>query len=198
MAGSPRSGQAVGMESAQPVSRRATPSATPSVVAPRASAARVPLTADEWERYTTELGELRERRAQDVPEQMRQVRDFVTEDAVEELVQLQNSHAAMDLRIARLEDLLLDCDIVPSDVDGSAVTVGCTVVVEYLRTGRSAQFHLVGLGAPVRSEARYVSARSPVGQAVLGRVVDDIVTVALPTGAQEVLRIACIRLDDDV
>jgi transcription elongation factor GreA len=186
------------MEPTQAVSRGATRSAAPSTVPPGAAARRVPLTADECERYTRELLELRERRAQDVPDQLRQVRGLVTEDAVEELAQIQNSPATVELRIARLEDLLLDCEIVPEDRGGNVVSVGCTVGVEYVRTGRSAQFHLVGLGAPVTSRARYVSARSPVGQAVLGCVVGDVVTVALPTGAEEVLRIASIRHDDDV
>jgi transcription elongation factor GreA len=172
-------------------------SETPSVVLPPVSAVRVLLTADECDRYTRELRALRKRRTQDVPEQMREARGFVANDAVEELVQTRDSHAALDLRIARLEDLLYDCEIVSSDVDGDVVGVGCTVVVEYLRTRRSAQFHLVGLGAAVLGGARCVSAKSPVGQAVLGHVVGDVVTATLPTGAEEVMKIESIWREHD-
>ncbi len=51
-------------------------------------------------------------------------------------------------------------------------------------------YRVGGIAGPDRG--RFVSARSPVGQALLGRTAGDVVSVTLPTGATEELVILSV------
>ena len=73
--------------------------------------------------------------------------------------------------------------------DGVA-TLGSTVEVEYERTAHRASYRLSGIAAG--DDARSVSARSPVGRALMGRRAGDVVSVGLPSGRVESLRIVAI------
>lgn len=94
-------------------------------------------------------------------------------------------------RIAALEQLLFGATVIPDDERATVVAVGCAVEVEYPRTGRRARYRLIGDGA-VGATSREVSARSPVGQAVMGGRVGDRVDVELPGGSVEALQILAI------
>jgi transcription elongation factor GreA len=76
---------------------------------------------------------------------------------------------------------------VPAD---GVATLGCTVEVQYARTGLDASYRLNGIASG--TDARSVSARSPVGRAVMGRRAGDVVSVELPSGRVESLRIVAI------
>jgi transcription elongation factor GreA len=75
--------------------------------------------------------------------------------------------------------------------DGVA-TLGSTVAVAYERTGSRASYRLSGIASG--TDARSVSARSPVGRAVMGRRAGDVVAVELPSGRVESLRVLTIAL----
>jgi transcription elongation GreA/GreB family factor len=64
------------------------------------------------------------------------------------------------------------------------------VEAEYERTGRRVSFRLNGIASG--GDGRSVSARSPVGRALLGRRVGDVVSVELPSGRVESLQIVAI------
>ena len=116
--------------------------------------------------------------------------EFVGADAAEEIAQIQGDSAVIDARIARLEDLLRTAIVLPEGPADGVATLGCTVEVEYERTGRRASYRLSGIAAG--GAARSVSARSPVGRALMGRRAGDVVSVALPSGRVESLQIVAI------
>ena len=68
-------------------------------------------------------------------------------------------------------------------------------VDRYTRTGAVRSYRVGGIAGPDRE--RFVSARSPVGQALLGRVAGDIVSVTLPDGTTEERAILSIADGDD-
>jgi transcription elongation factor GreA len=155
-----------------------------------AGATEILLTAAEHAARRRELARLRELRDRELPAAMREARTFVTADAVEEIAQVQEEQMITAARIARLEDLLADATVAADDHSSDVVSVGCTVRVEYRRTGRRAVYGLTGAGSG--SGGAYVSARSPVGQALMGRRVGDVVTAELPGGRTEHLRILTV------
>jgi transcription elongation factor GreA len=71
------------------------------------------------------------------------------------------------------------------------VTVGSTVQVEDLASGRTSE-HLLA-GTHERLAPTDVSANSPIGQALLGREAEDEVCVDLPSGRSVDLRISSVR-----
>lgn len=152
------------------------------VAAAGAPPTRVQLTAHEYERCVEELRALRAERTSGLVRLLRSAREFVAADATEEIAQLQAGQAAADMHISRLERLLGGCEIVHHLADEQMVHIGCTVELEFSRSGARKRFELVGvgLGAAGPSATHRITARSPVGQAILGRAVGDVVTAQLP------------------
>jgi transcription elongation factor GreA len=146
--------------------------------------------ASEFAEYELELHRLHALRARDLPDRMRRAKGFVSADAAEEIAQIQGDKAVIDARIASLEDLLRSATVLPEGPADGVATLGCTVEVEYERTGRRASYRLSGIAS--RGDAGSVSARSPVGRALMGRRAGDVVSVDLPSGRVESLRIAAI------
>jgi transcription elongation factor GreA len=146
--------------------------------------------ASEFAEYERQLDRLRAIRARDLPDQMRRARGFVGADAAEEIAHIQEDSAVIDARIARLEDLLRTAIVLPEGPADGVVTLGCSVEVEYERTGRRASYRLNGIASG--GDARSVSARSPVGRALMGRRAGDVVSVDLPSGRVESLQIVAI------
>jgi transcription elongation factor GreA len=149
------------------------------------------LTRAEVARYRERLDELRRIRDDDLPELLRAARQLVASDAAEEIAQMQADHAIVALRIGRLEDLLRDARVLDdAALDAGCVTPGQVVTLRYTRTGREVAL-LVGEAAG-HGARRAVSVRSPVGQAIVGRCVGDLVAVELPDGRTEELLIVAV------
>lgn len=148
------------------------------------------LTRAEQARYVDELSELRRVRDRDLPGLLRAARAFVASDAVEEIAQIREDQVVVESRIAQLQNLLAEATLVDDDELANVVSLGHAVEVEYTRTGRTATYRLAGSG--VSGGPRTVSARSPVGQALLGRAPGDVFAVEMPGGRVEELRLLSV------
>ena len=183
--------QAHGMKSARP-----TPAASvrgETIVRPHRApgvASAPTISASEFGEYEQQLDRLRAIQARDLPDRFRQAREYVGADAAEDIVHIREDSAVIDARIARLEDLLRTAIVVPDGGADGAATLGCTVDVAYERTGRRASYRLSGV--PAGGDDRSVSARSPVGRALMGGRAGDVVSVDLPSGRVESIRIVAI------
>jgi transcription elongation factor GreA len=191
MAGAGSLEQPVGMNPAHP-GAAATPrgEAVAPLVHAEGSTSRLVIGASELAEYERELDRLRAIRDRDLPDRMRHARGFVAADTAEEIAHIQEDHVVNDARIARLEELLRTATVLPDGPADGVVTLGATVEVEYERTGRRASYRLNGIASG--ADGGSVSARSPVGRAVLGRRAGDVVSVELPSGRVESLRIVAI------
>ncbi len=152
--------------------------------------ARMLLGAAEFATYERELARLRDLRDRKLPERLRAARGFVAADVAEEIAHIQEQQTVMDARIARLVDLLSAATVIADDQRSDVATLGSTVEVEYPRTGRRARYRLSG--AASGNERGGVSARSPVGRALMGRRVGDVVSAELPGGRVEQLHVVSI------
>jgi transcription elongation factor GreA len=189
MAGPIVPGHAAGMESAH----AAAPGRPEAVAFLDRAAGPVPelvIGASEFAERERELARLRGIQARELPDRMRRARGFVAADVAEEIAHIQEDHAVVDARIARLEAVLRTATVLADGPADGAVTLGCTVEVQYERTGRRARYRLNGIASA--TDARSVSARSPVGRALMGRRAGDGVSVELPSGRVEPLRIVAI------
>jgi transcription elongation factor GreA len=148
------------------------------------------LTRAEFGAHRTELEELRRARDRDLPALLRETRGFVTSDAVEEIAQIRADHVFLEARIARLETLLEEASVADDDERPDVACLGRAVTVEYVRTGKAATYRLVGASAA--GGPRSVTAGSPLGKALIGRATGDVVSVGLPAGRVEELRIVAV------
>jgi transcription elongation factor GreA len=148
---------------------------------------RLVVTEAELRASRDELRRLEERRDRDLPARLREARTYVAADAAEEIAQIQDEQAVTETRIARLNQLLDSASVVAGEHSGDRVTIGCAVTVEYLTRDRRVVYRMTGAGG--RGDMRSVSARSPIGQALMGRQAGDVVAAELPSGRVEKLRI---------
>jgi transcription elongation factor GreA len=152
------------------------------------------LTAEEHQSYLEELNRLREVRDRDLPRLLRDARTFVASDAAEEVIQIHEDQAVVNGRIAQLTELLRSASIVADDEAPHLVSLGRSVEVEYVGSGKVVAYRIAGI--PSGTRTRTVSARSPIGAALLGRSAGDLVAVALPSGRVERLRVLSVQLPD--
>ena len=96
----------------------------------------------------------------------------------------------LDRRLAQLERRILDAEIVDPSPDGE-VDLGERVTVLDLGSGVTSDYRVVGTGEsdPTVGE---VSHKSPIGAALLGRRVGDIVVADAPGGRR---RLEIVELD---
>ena len=124
---------------------------------------------------------------------MREARGFVASDAEEEIAQIRDDHVFVEARIAHLEALLRDAHVITDSEAPDVAFPGRVVDVEYTRNGRLATYRIASAGSAARPGT--VSAGSPVGQGLIGRARGDLVSVELPNGRAEELRIVAVRQD---
>ena len=93
----------------------------------------------------------------------------------------------MRARIARLQELLHSARVDAGDEKPQVVALGREAEGEYLRTGKVVTYRIAGV--PEQSGTGTVSARSPVGAALIGRSPGEVVSVELPTGRVEEIRV---------
>jgi transcription elongation GreA/GreB family factor len=96
----------------------------------------------------------------------------------------------LDRRLAVLESRLAGVEVVEARPDGE-VDLGERVTVLDLESGDTGDYRVVGSGESNR-EAGEVSYESPIGVALLGRRVGDVVVVEAPEGRR---RLEIVELD---
>jgi len=149
------------------------------------------LTRADYELHRDHLQELRRVRDRDLPELLREARGFVASDAEEEIAQIREDHVFVETRIAHLEALLREAHVMTDDDAPGMAFPGRVVEVCYSRSGKSATYRIAGAGGPGGPST--VSAGSPVGKALIGRIAGEVVAVELPDGRVEELRIVSVR-----
>lgn len=99
-----------------------------------------------------------------------------------ELEAARNEQAFLEGRIQELEDILSNYEIISeNDMDPDTVNIGDRVTVVEEGYEEEERYHLVGAAEADPVEGR-ISNESPLGGALLGAKVDDVVTFEAPGG----------------
>ena len=99
-----------------------------------------------------------------------------------ELEAARNEQAFLEGRIQELEDILSNYEIISeNDLDPDTVNIGDRVTVVEDGYEEEERYHLVGAAEADPVEGR-ISNESPLGGALLGAQVDDVVTFEAPGG----------------
>jgi transcription elongation factor GreA len=137
-----------------------------------------------------ELDQLRAAKRDDIGPRLRDARGYGEPGGNDEYLATREDEAIIDARIAALEGMLAQASVVEHQGRPGVVGIGSVAIVNEADSGAGARYRLVG-----SHEAQApgdVSIGSPVGQALLGGRVGEIVTVSLPDGRTRQLRIASV------
>ena len=143
-----------------------------------------------------ELQELRVVKRKEVAQKIKEAREQGDLSENAEYDAAKDEQKDIEARIEELEAILKNVEIVYSDeVDKETVNVGCIVTVKEVADGNVQEFKLVG-STEVDILNNKISNESPVGAALIGAKVGEVVTVEAPVGSFQ-FEILEINLDEE-
>lgn len=140
----------------------------------------VVLTADGKAKLEEELHYLETEKRDEVGERIRIAREFGDISENSEYDDAKNEQTILEQRIAEINDVLANAQVVDAPKKGNRVVIGSTVTLTD-DNGKERVFTIVG-GAEADSAQGKISNESPVGAAVLGHKKGDVIEYEGPTG----------------
>lgn len=136
------------------------------------------LTQDGKVELETELSELKNRRSE-IAEKIANARDYGDLSENAEYDAAREEQAQLESRVAELEEILQNADIIKPAKSNGTIRVGSTVD---LKNGKKVTYQIVG---PVEADPLEgkISNESPIGSALMGKKVGDKVTIETPKGS---------------
>ena len=142
------------------------------------------LTKEGLNELQEELKDLKENKRPEVISQIKEAR------AQGDLSENAEYHAAKDkqgqieARIKELEYIIDNATII-SGAQSSTIKIGSTVEIEYIDDNETDTYKIVGSTEADPFENK-ISNESPIGKAILGKTIGDIVSVESPNGSYDV------------
>ena len=132
--------------------------------------------------YEDELQNLKVFRRKEVAQKIKEAREQGDLSENAEYDGAKDEQRDIELRIEELEKLLKNAEVVVEDeIDLEKINVGCKVKVFEIDEDEEMEFRIVG-STEANSLQNKISNESPVGQALLGRKVGDVVDVETQVG----------------
>ena len=140
------------------------------------------LTQEGYQKLEDELEILKTVRRREVADRIKVAISFgdISENA--EYDEAKNEQAQVEERIIKLESMIRRAVIIDeSKIDSNVVTIGSIVKVNDMDFEEEVEYAIVGSAEADPYEGK-ISNESPVGKALLGRTIGDIVDVQVPDG----------------
>jgi len=132
--------------------------------------------------FEEELLHLKLVKRREVAERIRAARAFGDLSENAEYEEAKMEQAFVEARISQLENILRHAVVTQNSPGNSdVVTIGSTVTLKEVSTGKIQQFTIVGSQEADPGRKR-ISNESPVGRAILGQKPGTVVTVTVPAG----------------
>ena len=146
------------------------------------SAKEILMTAEGLSKLEEELEQLRVIRRKEVAEKIKQALAFGDLSENSEYDEAKNEQAQVEARIAQIEGMLKLAKVVDeSDISTDSVGIGTRVKLLDVEFEDEEEYSIVGSSEADPSQNR-LSYESPVGKALMGKKVGDIVDVDAPAG----------------
>ena len=142
------------------------------------------LSPQRLEEMQKELHYLKTVREKEVAELIKEARSYGDLSENSEYDEAKNEQGKLYSRIAHLEEILSNYEVIEDEVGGDAVRLGCTVVVLDKEFDEETTYRIVGSqeADPMNGA---ISEDSPFGKALIGKTEGDEVVVDAPAGAVE-------------
>ncbi|OGY68208.1 MAG: transcription elongation factor GreA [Candidatus Harrisonbacteria bacterium RIFCSPLOWO2_02_FULL_45_10c] len=139
-------------------------------------------TEERLEELKKELEDLKMRRRIEVGERLKRAKELGDLSENSEYFEAREEQAQVETRIAELEDMIKNSEIIEKVHALNVVSIGATLEAE--KGGQRRKFTIVGSNE-AKPEAGLISNESPLGRAFLGKKAGDTVTVKTPNGTVE-------------
>ena len=140
------------------------------------------LTYEGLKRYESELEELKVNKRQEVAQKIKEAREQGDLSENAEYDAAKDEQRDIEARIEELEKLLKNAEVVDEDeVDLDKISIGCKVRILDVEFDEELEYKIVG-STEANSLKGKISNESPVGHALMGHMVGDIVDVETQVG----------------
>ncbi|EXG85477.1 MULTISPECIES: transcription elongation factor GreA [Lacrimispora] len=140
------------------------------------------LTYEGLKRYEDELHNLKVVKRQEVAQKIKEAREQGDLSENAEYDAAKDEQRDIEMRIEELEKLLKNAEVVVEDeIDLDKINIGCKVKVYDVDEDEEMEFKIVG-STEANSLQNKISNESPVGHALMGRKVGDVVDVETQSG----------------
>ena len=150
-----------------------------------AAAKQVILTSEGLEKLEKELEYLKTVKRQEVAAEIKVALGYGDLSENSEYDEAKNKQAQMEIRIVEIETMLKNAKVIDeTEISTDTVSLGCTVTVFDIEFDEEIKYNIVGSTEADPSNGK-ISDESPVGSALLGKKVGDVVEVPAPVGSIE-------------
>ena len=146
------------------------------------AAKQIILTPEGYKKLEEELRTLKVEGRTEIAEKIKEARSYGDLSENAEYDAAKDAQAAMEQRITTIENMLKNAQIVSEeDVSTDVITIGSRVKLFDEDFEEEVEYTIVGSTEANPDDGR-ISDESPIGSAILGHKVDDVVDVVLPNG----------------
>lgn len=149
------------------------------------------LTREGFDKLETELQHLKTVRRREVAKRIKQAREFGDISENSEYEDAKNEQAFLEGRVREIEQMLRNARIIDDEVADDVVHLGRTVTLRDLENEEVITYSLVG-SAEADPLNYKISNESPLGKAIIGKKVGDIVEIDAPIG---IIKYEITRMD---
>jgi transcription elongation factor GreA len=140
------------------------------------------LTAEGYKKLVEELERLRTTGREQIAGKIKEARSFGDLSENAEYDEAMNEQAIMEAKISRLEEELKNAQILDDeDVRTDVIGIGSLVKAHDRSYDETLEFQIIGK-AQANPDEKRISDESPIGRALLGHKVGEIVEVEVPVG----------------
>ena len=140
------------------------------------------LTYEGLKKYQEELQELKVVKRREVAEKIKEAREQGDLSENAEYDAAKDEQRDIEARIEELEKILKNAEVVDEDeVDLEVINIGCMVKILDVEYNDELEYKIVG-STEANSLKGKISNESPVGKALIGKKVGDLVSVETPVG----------------
>ena len=155
-----------------------------------AAAKQVILTSEGLEKLEKELEYLKTVKRQEVAAEIKVALGYGDLSENSEYDEAKNKQAQMEIRIVEIEAMLKNAKVIDeAEISTDTVSLGCTVTVYDVEFDEEIEYSIVGSTEADPSNGK-ISDESPVGSALLGKMVGDVVEIPAPAGSIEMKVVA--------
>ena len=141
------------------------------------------ITDEGLRRLEEELEELKTVKRKEIAEKIKVALSFGDLSENSEYDEAKNEQAIIEGRIAEIESQLKNVHVLDeSELSNETVHIGSKIRIRELASGEEESYKIVGSTEADPMNGR-ISDESPVGKAMLGHTVGDVVEVEIPSGA---------------
>ena len=156
---------------------------------------QIVVTESGLKKITDELEYLKNVKRKEAAENVGIARSFGDLSENSEYDEAKNEQAKIEAQISELEETLAHVKVIGDhEIQTNTVSIGVSVIVYDMEYDEEVEYHLVS-SREVNPLENKISDQSPLGKAIIGAKVGDIVTADVPAGTIKV-RIVSIKKND--